>query len=789
MHFSSRRLFLCAAVLLLAALLMAGCGTDSAKPADAPAQDSVPEAPSYENLIRISELMIKNRAFLAGDDDCFSDWVELENISCEPVSLSGWTLSDSGRGGKAFSDATLQPGEYLAVFTRDLGFSLSGDETVCLFAPDGTVADSVLCPDSEPDLSYVRGEDGLTVCDRPTPGCSNVPENYELFCEKRACSGPLILSEISVTNSSCAEPLPDGEYCDWVEVRNTSSSPVSLRDYYLSDDYDEPLKWQLPDDILQPGGYALFYCTDDYRSETCTGFKLSSEYESLYLCTGSGLADYASLRGIPLNGSQGRNPGENSWTYYTVPSPGEENSGGYERVSEMPSARTPDGVYDDVNYVDAVLSAAGDIFYTLDGTVPTEASAKYTEPLRLESTSILRAIAVEEGCAPSRVLTLSYFINEHSSLPVLSIVSDDPEEYDRMYRNSQRDLELPGSIALYDGDEGFCVPCGIRLRGHYGLYGAKKSIGVCFRGIYGASELEYDVFGTGMNVYNALSVRAGQDWEYAIVRNELFENLCLQMSDSVITQHSKYCSLFVNGEYRGIYCLKEDLNRSFYSEYAGVSRDSVDTVRGQEPSDTDFDEKVYMFVTTYDMSRPENYEHFCEIFDVESLIDYAILEGISANDDTQGNVRFFRSSEGDGKWHVALFDLDWAMWYPYSSFRNVFGGDPENTNAGLMMPHMLWCLMENPDFRHRFLERYAEVWDTCLSNEAILAELDALAAVIEPEAERDSHAWGLGSYIWPRSVDEIRNMINNFNWQEWCRRQLFTVIGVTAAEQAEFFPD
>lgn len=790
MNFKPRRVLLpVVAFCLLAVIFLSACGKEQPVGVPAAEPEKTAEAPSYENLLRISELMIKNRAFLADSEGCFSDWIELENISGEPLSLSGWTLSDSARAGKPFSAAVLEPGGFIAVFTRPLGFSLSEGETATLFSPDGKTADCVCCPASEPDVSYIRDSSGLNACKYPTPGNPNTGEGRELFPGGLSSAGPIIINEVSVSNISYAEPLPDGEYCDWVEVKNISSSSVSLRDYYLSDDYDEPLKWRFPDVFLQPGECAVFYCADDYPDDRCTGFKLSADYESLYLCTGNALADYASLRDIPLDGSLGRKDGENGWFYFNVPSPGADNSGGFRYVSALPEAETPDGVYNDVDFVDVVLSSPGEIHYTLDGTVPTAASGIYTGPVRLESTTILRAIALEEGCAESRVLTLSYIINEYSSLPVLSIVPDDMELYSRMYRNIDKSIEVPGSIALYDGEEGFCIPCGITLKGHFGLYGAKKSLGVSFRGKYGASSLDYDVFGNGMTHYDSLAVRAGQDWQYAVLRNELFQNLGMRMSDAVISQHGKYCTLFVNGEYRGIYCLKEELNRSFYSEYAGVSKESVETVRGQEPSETDYEEAVYLFVTTYDMTRPENYRHFCEIFDVEGLIDWMIIEGVSANDDTQGNVRFFRSSEGDGKWHVALFDLDWAMWYPYSSFRNVFGGDPANTNAGLMMPHMLWSLLRNNDFRSSFLKRYSEVWDTALSNEAILAEIDALAAELEPEIERNCEAWGLYSRDWYRSVDELRNMINSFDWQDYCRRQLFSVIGVTAAEQAEFFAD
>ena len=61
---------------------------------------------------------------------------------------------------------------------------------------------------------------------------------------------------------------------------------------------------------------------------------------------------------------------------------------------------------------------------------------------------------------------------------------------------------------------------------------------------------------------------------------------------------------------------------------------------------------------TNDLSEPENYEEICRRLDVDSLIDWLILEGYFANDDlTFGNVRYCRSTENDGKWRLMFYDL------------------------------------------------------------------------------------------------------------------------------------
>ena len=88
--------------LLLLTLLLSACSSRSQLPAETPAGSAeepeaqeTPAPADYSGQLRISELMIKNKAALA-IDGAFPDWVELENCSDEPVALEGWSLSDKG---------------------------------------------------------------------------------------------------------------------------------------------------------------------------------------------------------------------------------------------------------------------------------------------------------------------------------------------------------------------------------------------------------------------------------------------------------------------------------------------------------------------------------------------------------------------------------------------------------------------------------------------------------------------------------------------------------------------
>ena len=78
----------------------------------------------------------------------------------------------------------------------------------------------------------------------------------------------------------------------------------------------------------------------------------------------------------------------------------------------------------DVDYGDksayAIISGEGEIYYTTDGSTPTENSSKYIEPIPLKNSCAIKAISIEYGCAPSDVVTKDIVLSEPES-PVIAL--------------------------------------------------------------------------------------------------------------------------------------------------------------------------------------------------------------------------------------------------------------------------------------------------------------------------------------------------------------------------------
>ena len=89
--------------------------------------------------------------------------------------------------------------------------------------------------------------------------------------------------------------------------------------------------------------------------------------------------------------------GRNGGFFFASVSPGRENADGYRRVSAAPKALTPDGVFDGSETVLLDLKAAGTIYYTVDGSVPTLSSQTFSGLASVPVSCTVRALAAEPG--------------------------------------------------------------------------------------------------------------------------------------------------------------------------------------------------------------------------------------------------------------------------------------------------------------------------------------------------------------------------------------------------------
>ena len=99
-------------------------------------------------------------------------------------------------------------------------------------------------------------------------------------------AGDLVISEILAINDGILRD-EDGEFPDWVEVHNPTTTTVDLDGWHLTDDADELTKWEFPDVSLDAGGYLVVFASGKDRhtagDELHTNFQLAGDGEFLAL--------------------------------------------------------------------------------------------------------------------------------------------------------------------------------------------------------------------------------------------------------------------------------------------------------------------------------------------------------------------------------------------------------------------------------------------------------------------------------------------------------------------------
>jgi hypothetical protein len=100
-----------------------------------------------------------------------------------------------------------------------------------------------------------------------------------------AASSPVLINELMADNAT-AYGDPQGEYNDWIELHNITDSPVDMMGRYLTDEPNNPRKWQFPSGTAIPANGYLIVWADENGAATPglhASFKLSKSGEALYL--------------------------------------------------------------------------------------------------------------------------------------------------------------------------------------------------------------------------------------------------------------------------------------------------------------------------------------------------------------------------------------------------------------------------------------------------------------------------------------------------------------------------
>ena len=778
-HKMSRTLTAC---LLLCAMLLSACGapapaaesappeetaaTPEPTPAPTPTPEPTPEPFRTETIL--SELQASNKATVPDAYGDFDDWIELYNPGAEPSDISGCWLSDDENELCKWQipSLTIESGAYAVIFcskkdrTEDglhTNFKLSGDgDTVFFSSPQGELLWEQHYENCAADCSICfEGEEPRSTR-YPTPGFDNTPEGYEAFAAENDRHGALVVNEAVTYNDDYNYHA--GDCYDWVELKNVSDEAITLSDYYVSDDPDDPTCFRLPSKSLDPGEIYVIYCGDPVlETGVChTHFKLNAAGEGFYVFRDDGtLSDYISLYGLPLNHSKGRIDGKSGFFLFSRRTPDEANRGGARYITERPVSVTPPGIYDDLSSLDVELSAEGTIYYTTNGSDPTTGSSVYDGPIHLSGTTQIRAIADTDGKLTSEVAAYTYLLGENHTLPVVCVTLD-PSKLDILY-NHNGNMEYDSHAEYYGPEGSFASDCMITLHGAASRsVWDKKSFKIVFRDRYGG-DVHFDLFGQGITEFHSLNLRGGDSVGMLTYREPLAAEVAERVAvTEPFTLDSRFCILYLNGDYWGIYTLREAYSKKYVASHTGSDEDLVSISRA--PVKSKYQPELYdlfMFATYKDMTDPDNYNYVTDRLDLVNFAQWICLETYFNNYDPTGNIRYCLGNQPDNKWRTMFFDLDQGLMNQDASIFEALGMGHKPSQVG----YMLCNLLKNENFRRIFLETAAGMYQNGLRHELLVEIFDRMVAELEPEMDRNLSRWGESKALYENNVPWQRDMM------------------------------
>lgn len=710
----------------------------------------------------------------------FRDAVEIRNRSDAPVSTAGWYLSDGPDPYRfPLPEAELAAGECMVILCgeTETGFSLCEGETLRLTAPNFLHAPLLVCSEGGPGQSIslqLSAEDASYSFGQITLGYENLPENSAAYEKEHQPQG-LMISEVMTSNTAYLQAA-SGTACDWVELYNNSQTAVDLSGYTLADSRSKLEKYPLPQYTLPPGErICILLCEDEAQLPSGyfrLGFSLSASGDALYLSRDGIVEDHVLLPELPANTAYGRAPGSCGFSLLASPTPGKANSQ-TAAVSASVTALTQPGAYNGVEYLDISLSAPGTVYYTTNCTVPDRSSAKYTGPIRVTKTTVLRVVCYEDGKQASQVTDLTYLLNENDTLSVISVVtapgnlwSDGygiyvsgpgwTEEYPHYGANYWKNWEYAASISLFDSqEEGFCsVPCGLKIFGGYSRASEKKSLACMFRADYGVSELSYPIFGEeGLDTYKALVLRAGgQDVFMSRIRDEAITSYVNQEL-GIPVQKYRPVAVYLNGQYFGIHFIREKINENYVAGNYQVAKEDVDLTYWDGPNSPAYRE-LLDYARKNDLSQPEHYDYVVSQIDLQNYTDYMIAQMWIANTDTANN-KFFRAPDIPWTWVMYDTDLSFRNSTHDSVAKHLDSSQLRNIDVNCKV--LLLKLLENEEYKDYFLRRAAWQCNHVWVADKLIAHIDALEAQVAEDMKKDCRRWDRSYDEWLIYVDRMRN--------------------------------
>ena len=748
-----------------------------------------------EAQIVLNEICPSNANVIGDEDGEYPDWIELYNAGASAVNLQGYALSDKGSDLTkwTFPNVSIDPSSHLTVFAsgkdrkntvdhwetvvkdsytwrylvptapvppdwNTLGFNDGawsigvggfgygdGDDGTVISSPQTSVfmryefniVDTSVIGDiyfhMDYDDGFVAYLNGVEIM-RENVGVNGQPAAYNTFAydqhEALLYQGQLP-EEYKFVEEDVKTVLTNGLNVICIQVHNNTntSSDMSARPFVTlgikdaSNSYDNVPTWF-------KAGEAWMH----------TNFTIKSGGENVYLVdNGANIIDQIASPDMQSDDSYGRFPdGNANLAYFGIPTPDSTNNSS---ASYAGYVSPPDFSIDGGFYSASQTLALSDTFpgaivrYTIDGTAANVASPQYSSAIQIDANMVVRAAGFSVGYLPSEISTNTYFIDDYSTLPVMSISTAPEKLFDwntgiyTLGPNAQpnvpyyganywQDWEIPIHMEYFDVNENlqFEQGLGMKIHGGWSRTQPQKSFRLLAKGRYGEPSLDYQLF-PDKEIYSFKRFILRTSGNETAQSGTFFRDALMhKLVEDTHNDYQDYAPVvtYLNGQFWGIYNMREKIGRYYLAENYGVDPDSVDLLQFDgaviEGSNDDFIDLATVIITQ-NMADTTNYQAVEARLDIPNFCDHFITQTFYVNWDwPQNNIKYWRAQQPGWKWRYIVTDMDFGLGMGGSVNDNDIERVLTQSNTGHAF--MLNALLNNTTFHDYFINRYADLINT-----------------------------------------------------------------------------
>lgn len=589
-----------------------------------------------------------------------------------------------------------------------------------------------------------------------------------LFCSMAGFSQ--VINEICPSNVDNFDNPEEG-FTDWVELWNNTGSDLSLSNFYISDDPAIPNKWNIvPGGTFNAGEYVVISAKEFPVIAQTIPFSLKRGGGQVYLTNSEGtLIDSIIYPSLQPNDSYGRYGAK--WFYFDEPTPTEINTGqtGYKGYANQPEFNHIAGKYKKGTNITLNTVAEGDlIYYSLNGTNPTDGYL-YNEPIVLQKTSSIRAVAIADSLIPSPAAYSTYFVSVNHHLPIVNLNLDSLELLDELIgiyvfgpdaepdypyygANFWKDIEIHAFYEYFDTTLVMkeSLDCGVKIHG--GTVSSTrpmKSLRLIAHKRYEKESFTYPYFDNKkVNDFKRLLLRnSGSDFNKTHLKDGVLHKFVLDHNLNIDAQGYQPVVVYINGLYWGIHNMREKLDKFYPGSNYGIQPETVNLLEEEELFVIAGDSAQFVvlrdFIIENDLTIESNFEWVDDRLDVKSMVDYFIMELYVNNRDWPYNNLKLWNSSTQPKWRYFYSDLDAGVKYygpnliDFHSLEYILGpyGD------GNVHVVIFKKLLENAEFQRYFINRYADLMNTILESEYLLSYIYKAKEKLNPEMRRHFYKW------------------------------------------------